>query len=113
MDITREQAHQLVDALFDELDTTDKESKEPVEAEVIEEPKRELPKDKRLVYTKSSGDRKYQLDEVKKIRQWITNPQVLEQLGWKMEDAVEIDDSEMLRYQMGSAIYRVDNATKS
>lgn len=72
--------------------------------------KKELPKDKRLVVTKSSGDRKYQLDEIKNTRAWITTPSVLEALGWKMEDAVEIDDAEILKYQLIAPIYKAPDA---
>lgn len=109
--MTREEAHKLVDQLFD------LEGAEPIEGEkVSEEPKREIPKDKRVVRTKTSGDRVYLLDEVKKTRQWIagnssghpTGPELLESFGFSMSDVVEIDDTEMMKYQMGSAIYKLD-----
>lgn len=66
----------------------------------------EKPKDKRVVRTKSSGDRVYYLDEVKKQRQWVYNPNVLQSLGFDMSDVVEIEDSELLRYGMGPAILK-------
>ena len=108
--MTREEAHQLVDALFDinENDKTTLVATEPIEAEVVEEtPARVLPEGKRAVRTKSSGDRVYCLDEVKKTRQWVTNPQILNGLGFQSEDVVEVDDSELLKYQKGPALYKL------
>lgn len=81
--------------------------------EVIDEvPNRTLPEGKRVVRTKSSGDRVYLLDEEKKTRQWVTSADNLDKLGFVMEDVVEVGDAELLGYQMGSAIYRVDNDTQ-
>jgi hypothetical protein len=76
----------------------------------VEEPKRELPEGKRVVRTKSSGDRVYLLTEdvTPKTRQWVTNPEVLKGLGFESSDVTEVDDNELLGYQMASAIYRVD-----
>lgn len=74
------------------------------------EPARELPKDKRVVRTKASGDRVYFIDEVKKTRQWVTNPEILKSLGFEMSDVTEVNDAELLKYQMGSALYRVEGA---
>ena len=107
----REQAHRLINQLFDDAETN-KVLNEIVETEesTEETPPRVLPKDKRVVRTKQSGDRVYLLDEVKKTRSWITNPQVLDGLGFTMEDVTEVDDSTMLSYQMSAALYRVDNA---
>lgn len=63
--------------------------------------------DQRVVRTKSTADRVYVIDETKKTRQWVTNPQVLESLGFTMADVTEITDDEMLNYQQGQALYRV------
>lgn len=78
-------------------------------------PKKETPKDKRVVRTKSSGDRVYLLDEVKKTRQWINSsnpnvpsPELVEKLGFSMEDVQEIEDSELFTYNMGPVIYSLD-----
>lgn len=73
-----------------------------------DQPQRELPKDKRVVRTKTSGDRVYYLDDVKKTRQWVTNPDVLKSLGFELSDVVEVTDMDLLKYQMGAALYRVD-----
>lgn len=79
--------------------------------EVIDEVKvRDLPEGKRVVRTKSSGDRVYLIDEVKKTRSWVTNPEVLKASGFESEDVVEVDDAEMLKYAMSAATYRVENA---
>lgn len=87
-------------------------TKEPGSEAAQEPPKeeRKLPEGKRVVRTKQSGDRVYMLDEAKKTRHWITNPEVLDGLGFKMEDVTEVEDAEMLRFQMGAALYRVENA---
>lgn len=106
--MTREEAHKLIDELFDMA------GREPVvnqENFAPEEPKRVLPEGKKVVRTKSTGDRVYLLDETKKVRQWITNPEVLKSTGFEISDVTEIDDTEMLKYQMGSPMYRpVDEA---
>lgn len=103
----REEAHELVDKLYD---LKSKETKVEAYAEATHEPKRELPKDKRVVRTKSTGDRVYLLDDTKKIRQWVTNPEVLKGLGFEMTDVGEADDMEVAKYQLGPALYRVENA---
>ncbi len=99
----REEAHQLVDKLFD-LQTPD-EKEDAVKAE-----DRKLPEGKRLVSTKGQGDRRYELDEVAKTRRWLSNPEVLEARGWKMDDAIEITDEELANYRMGPAIFRADES---
>lgn len=82
---------------------------EPQEAEVVEATEeRKLPEGKRVVRTKSSGDRVYLIDEVAKTRHWITNPEVLQGLGFEMTDVVDVEDNELLKYQMGAAKYRAD-----
>jgi hypothetical protein len=75
-------------------------------AEPVEE--RKLPEGKRAVRTKSSGDRVFVLDEEKKTRQWVTNPEVLKGIGFEATDVVEITDEELGKYQMASAIYKLD-----
>lgn len=72
----------------------------------IEAAPTEKPKDKRVVRTKSSGDRVYLLDEIKKTRQWVYNPEVLDSLGFTMGDVQEVEDSEILKYGMGAAILK-------
>lgn len=69
---------------------------------------RKLPAGKRAVRTKSSGDRVYVLDEEAKTRRWVTNPEVLKSVGFEIGDVVEVDDSELLSYQMAPALYRVE-----
>lgn len=81
--------------------TSDPNSDEPKE-------ERKLPEGKRVVRTKSSGDRVYMLDDEKKTRHWITNPEVLKGLGFELTDVTEVDDMEILKYQLGAAVYRVD-----
>lgn len=103
--MTREEAHKLIDQIYDIEDGGKEIVGTALEAPVE---KRELPKDKRVVRTKSSGDRVYFIDEIKKTRQWVTNPEVLESLGFEISDVTEVEDSELLRYQMGSALYKVD-----
>lgn len=64
---------------------------------------------RRVVRTKSSGDRVYLIDEDKKTRQWVTNPDVLKSLGFEISDVKEVEDQELLTYNMGPALYRVEN----
>lgn len=103
--MTREEAHKLVDELFrlaelkEAADNAVEDAPEPANERV-------LPEGKRVVRTKSSGDRVYMLDEVKKTRQWVTNPDVLQGLGFEISDVVDVDDSELLKYQMASALYK-------
>ena len=73
-----------------------------------EAPDRVLPEGKRVVRTKSSGDRVYCLDEEKKTRQWVTNPEILKGLGFEPSDVQEVEDNELLKYQMGTALYKLD-----
>lgn len=72
---------------------------------------RVLPEGKRAVRSKTSGDRVYLLDDTKTppTRQWITNPEVLKALGFDQTDVGEVDDSELMKYNVGAAIYKVDN----
>lgn len=120
MPITREEAHKFVDTMFDTIAGENNEG--PVEA--VEEDRKEsvmdtveakdeeliprvLPEGKRAVRTDSSGDRVYLLDENKKTRQWITNPQILDGLGFEQTDVVKVEDNELLKYQMGPALYKL------
>jgi len=110
MSITRDEAHKLVDEIFDNIAGEEMQGPiEPVEETEAEVAPRILPDGKRVVRTKSSGDRVYCLDEEKKTRRWVTNPQILDGLGFEATDVTEVEDSELLRYQMGPAIYRLDN----
>lgn len=77
--------------------------------EVIDEtPVRTLPEGKRVVRTKSSGDRVYLIDENGKTRHWVTNLEVLKDQGFEMEDVVELEENELMKYNMGPAIYKVN-----
>lgn len=79
---------------------------EPKAEDISEE--RKLPEGKRVVRTKSSGDRVYMLDDEKKTRHWVTNPDALKNLGFELTDVSEVGDAEVLKYQLEAAIYRVD-----
>lgn len=108
----RKQAHALVDELFDEWGSN-QDLPEVSEGSEEQQEKRKLPDGKRVVRTKSSGDRVYYLDEDAKTRQWITNPEVLKGLGFDMSDVTEVEDTELLGYQMAAALYRVPDATQA
>jgi hypothetical protein len=84
---------------------TDQVTMEPASAP---EEARELPKDKRVVRTRSQGDRVYLLDEVKKTRQYVATPELVDSQGFTMNDVVEVDDAELIKYQMAAAIYKLD-----
>lgn len=62
----------------------------------------------RVVRTKTTADRVYLLNEEDKTRQWMTNPDVVKSKGFEMEDVVEINDEELLKYQQKQAIYEVN-----
>lgn len=109
--MNRQEAHKLVDELYDMKEAVDTDIAGDGSGGDVENPVRELPKDKRVVRTKASGDRVYLLDDVKKTRQWVTNPEVLDSLGFTLIDVGEVEEDEMLKYQMGPALYRrVDEA---
>lgn len=104
--MTREEAHDLVDKLFD-----NEMSLQPSEGTVVfAPPERKLPEGQRVVRTKTSGDRVYLLDEIKKTRQWITNGEVLTGLGFEMSDVTEVSDIEMMKFNMGPALYKAPDA---
>jgi len=75
-------------------------------ANELSEVKDTKPTNKRVVRTKASGDKVYLLDEAQKTRQWVAKPEVLEGLGFTMEDVVEINDAEAFKYSMGPALYQ-------
>lgn len=105
--MTRDDAHKLVDKIFD-MDDASMPLPGVKTAEEAEE--RKAPEGKKLVSTKGQGDRKYELDETAKTRRWLSNPEVLEARGWKMEDSVEITDAELAEYKMGPAIFKVNES---
>ena len=105
--MTREEAHKIIDDIFDSRDGLSVPAFDVTIANDPPELKRVLPEGKRVVRTKSSGDRVYLLDDVKNTRQWVTNPEVLKGLGFEIEDVTEVDDQELLKYNMGPALYRV------
>lgn len=98
----REQAHKLVDQLFDNIQLS------PSVEHETEELKKELPKDKRVVRTPTSGDRVYLLDEVKKTRQWIASGEVLSGLGYDQSDVQDETDANLYKYSMGATLYKVE-----
>lgn len=63
---------------------------------------------KRAVRTKSTGDRVYVIDTEKKTKAWVTSPEVLQKLDFSLNDVEDIDDSELVSYQMAPSIYRID-----
>lgn len=63
---------------------------------------------KRAVRTKSTGDRVYLVDDNAKTKAWITTPEIMAQLGFNMSDVVDLEDSELVGYQMNPSIYRVE-----
>lgn len=73
-----------------------------------EEPKKELPKDKRVIRTKSTGDRVYLIDEKAKTKAWVTSPEVLEKLGFGLNDVEDVEDKDLVGYAMTASIYKVD-----
>lgn len=99
--MTREEAHKLIDELFD-IQTTQATEITP------EEPKKELPEGKRVVRTPTSGDKVYLLDEVKKTRQWLATGEVLTALGYDQSDVQDETDINLYKYSMAATIYKID-----
>lgn len=103
--MNREEAHKLVDWLFDTKEKPEGHTDitfTPAEVKV------QLPKDKRVIRTKSTGDNVYEVDDVAKTKRWVKNPQVLEALGWQMSDVQDLGDEALLGYAMGASIHQVD-----
>lgn len=63
---------------------------------------------KRAIRTKSTGDRVYLIDDNAKTKAWVTSPEVLSKLGFEMNDVVDLEDSELISYQMVPSIFRVE-----
>lgn len=84
-------------------------------APLPEAPVRKTPEGKRVIRTKSTGDRVYLLDDIAKTKAWVTatppktGPDTLADLGFTMGDVVEIDDKDLLGYEMRPSIYKVEN----
>lgn len=70
-------------------------------------------KNQRVVRTKTSGDRVYLVDETNKTRQWITTPQILEALGFTLNNVSEMEEPEFLKYNQGPAIYKLPDAPQA
>ena len=115
--MTREEAHNLVNHMFDnEYATvqgplTSDDLVEPSEGEtniVNEVSTRVLPEGKRVVRTKNSGDRVYLINEKEETRQWITNERVLAGLGFEFSDVTDIEEDELVKFRMAPALYKVN-----
>lgn len=63
---------------------------------------------KRAVRTKSTGDRVYLVDDNAKTKAWITSPEILAKLDFEMGDVVDLDDKDLVDYQMSPSIYKVE-----
>lgn len=106
MKLSREEAHKIIDRMFD--------ASEPREVSAIsiktEPDVPETPKDKRVIRTKSTGDRVYLIDETAKTKAWVTSPEILEKLGFGLNDVEDIDDKDLVGYAMTASVYKVDEA---
>ena len=88
---------------------------EPTAGAEFTPPERTTPEGKRVVRTKTSGDRVYLLDDTQnpKTRAWVTNEDILNKLGFTQADVIEVDDVEMMKYNMAPAVYKVDEPTNA
>lgn len=66
-----------------------------------------LPEGKRVVRTKTSGDKVYRLDEKEKLRQWVVTGDVLTDLGYEQSDVEMVEDLDLIKYRVGSPIHKV------
>lgn len=106
MDVIRnvEELRTRINQVID--DWADDEAK--IEFTASEEP-RETPKGKRVIRTKSTGDRVYVIDEVAKTKAWVTSPEILTKLGFELSDVEDVDDKDLLGYAMIASVYRVED----
>lgn len=63
---------------------------------------------KRVIRTKSTGDRVYLIDETAKTKAWVTSPEVLDKLGFTLNDVQDVEDSSLVGYAMTASLYKVD-----
>jgi hypothetical protein len=115
--MTREEAHNLVNYMFDNEHTT---VQGPLTSDDLIEPSeggtdivttastRVLPEGKHVVRTKNSGDRVYLINEKEETRQWVTNERVLEGLGFEFSDVTDIEEDELVKFRMAPALYKVN-----
>ena len=104
--------HKLIDKWANEQAQPTLQGEATIEPPPVE---RVLPEGRRMVRTKAQGDKAFYIDEEKKTRQAILGqqggrdigPEIVESLGFTMSDIEEIEDGELLRYQMGPSIYKV------
>lgn len=113
--MTRQEAHDLIDDLFNLRAEQGQENAATIVGDILDPAndseadglvERVLSEGKRVVRTSTSGDRVYELDDVKMTRAWVTNETILNSLGWEQTDVVSIEEDELLKYQMAPAIYR-------
>lgn len=109
---TNNASNTSVGVVGDQLEAakTDIEQFAPDEAETEEdrakrEAREKLREGKRVVRTSVGGDRVYFLDEDKMTRQWATNPDVLDSLGFGLEDVTNVEEEELLKYQMAPPLH--------
>lgn len=106
--------HQLIDQwAAEERAAEQTDAEQPANVSSMEEATPHVPAvidGKRVVRTKTSGDRVYMLDEKAKTRQWVTTGDILTALGFSMADVSEIDEAEFMKYGMGPAIYKLPDA---
>lgn len=101
--MNREQAHNLVDQIFDANDAsgiTFADPESPVKPERTD--------GKRVVRTKSTGDRVYLIDPEAKTKQWVTSPEILASLEFELADVEDLEDAELVEYRMAPSIYKID-----
>lgn len=102
--MNREEAHKLIDSLFNEHEQASIVTFAPPAAV-----KPERTDGKRAVRTKSTGDRVYLIDDNAKTKAWITSPEILSKLGFEMADVQDLDDKELIEYRMAPSVFKVND----
>lgn len=104
--MNREEAHKLVDQLFDNADGFEQETNIAFTPEAqLKAPRTD---GKRVIRTKSTGDRVYLIDENAKTKAWVTSPEILEKLGFALSDVEDVEDSSLVGYAMTASVYKVE-----
>lgn len=77
-------------------------------AEVIDDTKLARTDGKWVARTPSTGDRVMLIDDNAKTKAWATSEEILNKLGFSQADVKSLKDEDLIGYQTGPSIYRVD-----
>lgn len=105
VDVT--QLRKLIDEAITQWEAGGSADVSPEPTAAVED-KRPRTDGKRAVRTKTSGDRVFLIDDNAKTKAWITSQEILNKLGFEIEDVQDLPDEELISYQQVPSIYRID-----